>query len=96
MPSETRGAQIDSPGPGGAMVTAMRGDGPAWLSLWLAPIRDPMRIAAASVDKPVGQMTMGELMSWAAVLAYAGLSGYVAGRIAGNLALAALRGPGRF
>jgi len=63
--------------------------------VWLYPITGSLEVVTGTVDKPVGALTMIELMAWASVLGYAALSGYVAGRIAGNVAAVALRGPAR-
>lgn len=68
---------------------------PAPVRLWLAPIREPLAVMAATSGKPVGELTMPEVMAWAMVGAYCVLSGMVLGRVAGNLAVTALRGPYR-
>lgn len=53
--------------------------------MWLRPVRGPFDRAAATVDKPIGELTMPEAMDWAVVIGYAGLTGYVIGKMAGNL-----------
>ena len=53
--------------------------------LWTLPIRGPLDRTAATAAKPVGELTMPEVMDWAVVLGYAGLTGYVIGKMAGNL-----------
>ena len=63
--------------------------------LWLRPIAESLEVVTGTVDKPVGAMTMIEILAWVNVLGYAMLSGYVAGRVAGNIAAVALRGPAR-
>jgi hypothetical protein len=53
--------------------------------LWLRPIRGPFERAAETVHKPIGQLTVPEAVDWAACLGYAALTGYVIGKMAGNL-----------
>lgn len=53
--------------------------------LWLRPVRGSFDRAAATTDKPIGELTVPEAMDWAFVLGYAGLTGYVIGKMAGNL-----------
>lgn len=62
---------------------------------WSRPVRSQLESIDASMDKPIGQMTMPELMAWVYVLGYGGLTGYVAGTMAANLLHSALRGPRR-
>jgi hypothetical protein len=60
--------------------------------IWMMPIRRQAEIADASADKPLGEMTMPEMLSWGVVLAYGGATGYVIGTMAANLLAAALGG----
>lgn len=62
---------------------------------WLKPIRPFFDDAVSTFDKPLAELTIPEIMSWVMVFAYAIGTGMIAGRIAGNLAATALRGPVR-
>jgi hypothetical protein len=68
---------------------------PALYDLWLMPIRKPLAQASATAEKPIGEMTVPDLMAWVYVLGYGGISGYIAGRLIGNLLVVALGGPRR-
>jgi hypothetical protein len=63
--------------------------------LWLMPIRKPLAATSATAQKPLAEMTVPDLMAWVYVLGYGGLSGYVAGKLIGNLLIVALGGHGR-
>jgi len=60
--------------------------------LWAKPIKDILPTLEATKDKPVGQFTMGELLSWAAVVGYVIGSMVVAETLALNVLRVAVRG----
>jgi hypothetical protein len=64
------------PYPGGGRLTA----------LWLKPVEELLPIMVQTKDKPIGQFTMQELMS------YVFASASLAGAMAGNLVRVAIRG----
>jgi hypothetical protein len=68
---------------------------PRLMDMWLLPIRKPLAQTAATVDKPLADMTVPDLMAWGIVLGYGGVTGYVLGKMLGNLLVAALGGPRR-
>lgn len=61
--------------------------------LWLKPVQEPLQIAAATKDKPLGELTMTEFLAWGAVIMYATAAGMLAGHLLANVATVALRGP---
>lgn len=61
------------------------------LDLWLKPIEKPFLVATGCVDKPVGELTMPELMSWVYCLGYGGLTGFIIGKMIANLLGVALK-----
>jgi hypothetical protein len=60
--------------------------------LWLKPIARPYDRIVETADKPIGDLTVPEAMDWVFCLGYAGLTGYVIGKAAGNLLEVALGG----
>lgn len=76
-------------------VDALLAGLPAPVQLWARPVRDALGIVGGTASKPLGQLTMQELMAWGFLLLYSAATGAVLGHLAGNLAAAALRGPYR-
>lgn len=76
-------------------IDAMLAGLPAPVRLWAQPIREPLAMVAGTAQQPVGQLTMQQLVAWAALLLYSAATGMIIGHLAGNLTLAALRGPYR-
>lgn len=68
---------------------------PSLKDLWLIPIRKPLAATAATAEKPLAELTVPDLFAWVVVLGYGGITGYVLGKMAGNLLVAALGGPRR-
>jgi hypothetical protein len=68
---------------------------PAAVRVLLAPVRASMDVCSRTKDKPLSEITMTELVHWTLVISYATFAGYVGGRLLGNLAVAAVRGPAR-
>lgn len=62
------------------------------MTLWLRPIAGPFSRISETADKAAGELTVPEIMDWVFCLAYAGLTGYIIGKAAGNLAEIALGG----
>lgn len=62
------------------------------LELWARPVRDLFPVVNATADKPIGQLTMKELLSWVALFGYLAATGALIGTMAGNVARVAIRG----
>lgn len=73
-------------------TTALADELPALLRLWAYPIRDALATVTDTAGKPVGELTMPEVMSWAWVAAYSALTGMIIAQAGANLAAVALRG----
>lgn len=80
---------LDPFGPGAPSFSGPAG---AVLEFWLRPVRDVLPTLNATADKPIGQFTVPELMSWALVLGYVFASASLAGAMAGNIVRVAVRG----
>lgn len=52
---------------------------------WLRPVASELAVMTATRDKPLGQLTLPEVLAWAVVLGYAALTGAVLGAMAGNV-----------
>lgn len=65
---------------------------PALVRLWLKPVESVYPTLKGTVDKPIGQFTMPELIAWGLTLAYLATSVALAETLAFNLARVALRG----
>lgn len=67
-------------------------DAPLLVRAWLRPVAPLLPVLEATRDKPLGQLTMTELLSWAAVLGYVTLSVTVGEVLALNVLRVAVRG----
>jgi hypothetical protein len=67
-------------------------DMPAALRLWLKPVDDLLPTLEETRDKPLGQLTVPEVLAWVTVIAYFTSSIALAGALAGNVARVAIRG----
>jgi|HubBroStandDraft_1064217.scaffolds.fasta_scaffold15366_8 hypothetical protein len=54
-------------------------DGP-W-DWWLTPVRKQLATAAASIHKPLAEVTMDEVVSWGIIVGYGYLVGALLGRV---------------
>lgn len=62
------------------------------VDLWLKPVQSSIKMAMLTAEKPVGQMTPGELLAWFNVLGYGTLSGLLAITVIWNLGRVAVGG----
>jgi hypothetical protein len=63
------------------------------MDIWLKPIRPSLDRVSTTIEKPLAEMTMPDLLAWFNILGYGALTGYVLGTLAGNLLSAAFAGP---
>lgn len=63
--------------------------------IWASPIEPMLERIGDTADKPLAELTMTDLLTWAFVLGYAAMTGLVVGQLAGNLIVSAVRGPVR-
>jgi hypothetical protein len=68
--------------PAGAAATIAL-DGP-W-DWWLRPVRQQLAAAAASLHKPLAEVTVDEVVSWGILISYSYLVGTLAGRVISRL-----------
>ncbi len=78
---------LDFPAPSGVLEQAA--------AAWRKPVEPFLEQMKATMDKPLAELTMPDLMSWLIVFAYAGATGFILGQLGGNLLATALRGPVR-
>ena len=68
---------------------------PTLFDYWLMPISQALETTSETASKPLAELTVPDLIAWAAVLGYSALTGYILGKIAVNIAGVALGGPRR-
>lgn len=78
--------QQSTPYPGSRSLTRSAVD------LWMSPIRGQMDLCALTIKKPLGELTMPELLAWGICLSYGAMTGYVIGKVTANLVEVAVRG----
>jgi len=88
MPSPTDGP-LDPFGP--AEPGILTGSHPL-VRAWLRPVAPLLPVMAATQDKPIGQFTMTELITWGTVIAYIASSMMLAESLALNVLRVAVRG----
>jgi hypothetical protein len=74
---QTSPSPVGQPSPGTAGTLAL--DGP-W-DWWLRPVRQQLAAAAASLHKPLAEVTMDEMVSWGILVSYSYVVGILAGRV---------------
>lgn len=74
---QTLPSPAGQPSPGAADTIGFEGP---W-DWWLAPVRKQIMTAAASINKPLAEVTVDEVVSWGIIAGYGYLVGLVLGRV---------------